>query len=266
LNDQVTDAVSRAIAERSNKPERAEWLRMLARVVDAASLAISALRPKVGDEVALFATPLYYTILDLCSAIELCAREQRSIAVPTLGRQMLDAYVDLINCFGKQGYVQQMLLADAENWAEQLKQASRGDNPFLRQFSEHPSLPTWRASHAAQIAEAKRKQVKRKSHEERFELADMSHAYFTVWKIFSADLHNNVTALINRHVEAGDNMTFVSSEGRTPYEMPTVTHACEVLINATDLVHKRYGDAGHDPFGPVRADFHALTQQELQHG
>jgi hypothetical protein len=237
---------------------------MLERLVRAADAGLPFLTVKVGDDSGAVASVLYFTILDLCSALEGCAKNGRSIACPTLARQIIDAYVDLVNVVDVEGYVAQMELADAQSWAQLLEHASRGTNPYLRSFTESPYLADWRRKHAQQINEARRHSVRRKEAEERFRLAGMEDEYFTVWKLLSASMHNNLSVLRSRHHQvAGNRIGFRSSQFNTPYELSAVSHACDLLVGATDFIHERYGAADADVLAKVREPWQELRRREL---
>lgn len=238
----------------------------LAALVDFAYRSLSELKAPIDDPRSEAVVLLYYTMLDLCNAIHLCAVHKRSIAVPTLARQVLDAYVDFTNAIGEEGirYVRRMELADDQNWLEALTEASSGKNAYYKSFTEAPQLVEWRKLHKDATKEAARQGLSRADAEERFREAELLPEYRSVWKILSASMHNNTSTLRSRHYErTGDSFEIVCSDGRAPYEISCLLHCTELLLNASEVLHEKWG-AGRKHFAAQRDRHDELARREAE--
>jgi hypothetical protein len=243
----IQEAVRRAIHESRTqglaRVTREQEIDLLEYVLQRCRERQTNLHGMLADEQARAAFALYLTMLDLARSIIVCATNRCSIAVPTLGRQLLDAFVDLKNTCASDTYVRHLNVKDMLGWKAALEQASTGRNAYFKSFYDASQLSTWRREHAEQAAQATREGIRELGIEDRFKRAGMTDVYHSVWKLLSAHVHNGISALSGRHFDVSEHgvVTVGPSEGRTPYEMPALTHSTELLIDASETIHGKYG-------------------------
>lgn len=227
-------------------PKREKWVELLKALDERISGHVTDLRWTNGDEQAVTATLLYRTMLEVSRAMRICVATKQSIAVPTLGRQVLDAFVDLLTVLNKKEHIDRMELTDALYWRDGLQQARRG-NEYFKSFATDPNLSGWQKSHAEQIDEAARRGVTQANIKDRFKDIGMETIYHSVWKHLSVHSHNNISSLRNRHLteRTAGVVEFVSSENHTPFEAAAVIQTCDFLLASSEALHDRYGKGGN---------------------
>lgn len=256
MANQIRDAVRRALRETRSLPlrddsteRRLEILRLLSVVLQLVKQHISKLTFDIEEPADRFSISLYLTILQLCDAILLVASAGPSIAIPTLARQILDAYVDLHNVLTHEGYWKRLELADDVSWQKGMQHASVGKNPYWDALSSSGTLLTeGRKLHADRIKQWIKEGVTQAAPKERFELAGMQREYHALWLMLSSYTHNNSSLLISRHfrIQENEQPQIEVTPNHVPFEQASIGHCAELLILASEKVHARHGDRALD--------------------
>jgi hypothetical protein len=245
--------------------KRRSILRLLSVVLETIKPQLPRLSFDIEKPVDRISISLYLTIIQLSDAMLLVASAGPSIAVPTLGRQALDAYVDLHNVLTHNDYWKRLELADDQSWLKGLQHASAGKNPYWTALSTSGSfLAEGRKEHADRIKQWTREGLKVAEAKERFELAGMEREYDALWLMLSSFAHNNSSLLISRHfrIREGERPEAEATPSQVPFEMACIGHSAELLILASEKIHARYGDRSLD-LSAARKASEELNQRML---
>lgn len=238
-NAAQTDAPRREKA----KSQRIENLAFLRLSVDSARAEMNHLHGSFHDAKDRISLSLYVTLFDLADAICLTASHRPSIAVPTLARQALDAYVDFINVLTHENYWKRLELMDDIKWKTALEHASAGRNPYLQSITEHDGLNEMRKAHTQQISEWERQSIKPLEPRERFCLAGMENEYQGIWANLSSAAHNNLSSVMSTRfdLDASRPRELILEPEIVPYESAAIAHTGYLLMEATEKIHRRNG-------------------------
>lgn len=254
MTTEIDKAVKRALEQSKDSSsqddgERHATIAYLALVAETVRPLVGQLTGRIKQPVDRIALSLYVTLIQLAESVKVIAERGPNIAVPTLARQALDAFVDLSNVLTHEHYWKRLEYADDLSWKKELEHASAPGNPFLRLISESgDTLVESRKLHGQRIAEWKRQGISEAKAEERFRLAGMESEYDALWLMLSAYMHNNVSLLMSRHfsVAANEPMQIDLQPARIPYEIACVAHVGEMLMMAAEKVHERFGSGPID--------------------
>lgn len=217
-------------------------LNLLTKVLDSVRPHLVHLSGDFNEPVDRMSISLYVTILQLADAMKLIASAGPSIAIPTLGRQALDAYVDLHNVLTHRNYWKCLELADDRSWMKALQHASAGQNEYFRSISKAGDLAERRKLFAQSIKNWQKKGVHVPSAKDRFVMAGMKQEYDAVWLMLSAFAHNNPSPLISRTFNLTNGVPQVEVSAReVPYELAAISHTADLLIWASEKIHQRFG-------------------------
>lgn len=136
---------------------------------------------------------LYATIIEQVDSAIVLIDSGRDAGVEGILRSCLEAYVDLQNLANDDSYSKQMEAHYHEQWRLVCKDAIGGANPFLSTIEA--DAPTRLQEHIDELA----KLPKPLSIKQRFDQANLSHIYYSVYNGLCSETHNNLRALIDRH-------------------------------------------------------------------
>lgn len=224
---------------------RTMYIEPLSRALIILRTASGELAGQISRPIDRAALCLYCTMLELAGDIETLARAKPSISIPTVTRQLLDAYVDLINVLDPKqpDYWRNLEVADARTWKIWLERASAGRNSYMRQVSQDEGLPATRRANAIKLKEQEDADASKLEAQCRFTLAGMKDVYEAVWSMLSAYAHNNMSCLFSRHfVESADgSYELYLAPDRVPYELACILQSVEFLADASERIHRRFG-------------------------
>lgn len=183
---------------------------------------------------------LYGSILELTGSSILLVDNRLITGVPVLQRAILEAYVDLVNLTDSPKYGYYLEVSYLKEWLKILEEAKIGKNEYLKSITDEPSLDEtiakWRS-------EKKKLEIEGYSAlriDQKFSRAQMGKEYKSVYNMLCSDSHNNMSALIKRHVERekGD-FSIVFYKAYTPDDSAVyVGTNAEILVRATLRVHE----------------------------
>lgn len=142
---------------------------------------------------------LHASIIELTSSAITLLKSGRTVGVNIIVRSMLDAYVDLINLITDPEYLDRMRANYHAEWLKPLRAGLASDDPHLTAFKDE-SFHDAIAHHQAEDAALRARGIRPIKARERFDKAGMGSTYPTVYNSLSADSHNNIRALIARHI------------------------------------------------------------------
>jgi len=185
---------------------------------------------------------LYATILELTASACILIREGVSIGVPILLRSALEASLDFANLASDRKYGYYMEAAERHEWTKMLRHAKEGNNPFLTAMAKRSEADDALNRMSRELAELKKKGYRPLGPKEKFEKANMEPIYQSMYNDLCCDSHNNIRALITRHMDvpphhedfAVDFCPPIDFEGILPY----VDTFCGIVMSTTETLHR----------------------------
>lgn len=203
---------------------------------------------------------LYGSILELTGSSIILIDRKLIAGVPILLRAILEAYIDLVNLVSNAQYGYHLEAAYLKEWLKLLVEAQGGKNEYLRELSESPNLSDQITRWREEQRKLKIKGYHTLSIEDKFRKAGMEKAYRSLYNSLCCDAHNNLRALINRHIErdAGDfSMVFYKDYSPDDSAVYVGTNA-EILVRASQVIHEFLNSPVQAEVARYRAEFDAL--------
>jgi len=172
--------------------------RALSTVIDAMRLVRfdSTKRPHV------YAVTLHATIVQLCGGCLALARTEHTAGVGVLLRSMFEGLVDLDNLVRDQNYFERMDAANLEQYLKLLRDSPT--NPLLSGLDKKHDLPRIIGEYQAQLDELRSRKRGQKDLRQRCVDVERGDEYQSIYLLYCLDAHNNVGALIDRHISSGE--------------------------------------------------------------
>lgn len=99
----------------------------------------------------LFMIALYGTIIELCGGFITLIDKKFYTCVPSIFRSIVEAHVELKNLYSEAEYGYFMEASRHDQWLKVLKEAKKGDNPFLADIHNWEQLDTEIDNHISTI-------------------------------------------------------------------------------------------------------------------
>ena len=185
---------------------------------------------------------LYGSLLELTGGLVKVIETKMGTTIPCVFRPLLEGYVDFRNLHADAAYIDNMHLAYHLGWLKVLEEARKGSNPFLESIAGNADVEERIASEKQAADELRAKGTKYLSILDRMKLAGMEDDYRSRYNFLCADTHNDVRALIGRHVQrTGDDFEIVFYKDVNEQKVaPYVISASEFLLDATDKIHDHF--------------------------
>lgn len=150
----------------------------------------------------VYAVCLHGSVLEMASAAITLLKEKQSSAVPVILRNLLEAYVDLVNITKSPDYLKHVFAAYYHEQKRILKVAiDRGEtNPYLEALANSDNLEVAYNLVAADLDALKDEGYDRLGVKERFDQADLMQLYESMYAYLCLHSHNNLTILERRHL------------------------------------------------------------------
>lgn len=200
------------------------------------------------------------SIIELTGAVIALVDRRLITGVPVLLRSVLEAYVDLHNLIDAPAYGYALELGHIKEWLKLLHEAKTGKNEYLAAIGEAPDLD-------ARITEWSRHRValENKGHrslriEQKFQRAGMAKEYRSIYNSLCCDAHNNLRALVDRHIEMNsEGFEVVYYKAYTPEDSVIyVGTNAELLIRSCEKVHEFFHSPVLNEVKVLRQEFNVL--------
>lgn len=145
----------------------------------------------------------YASMIEFSTSIYILAEAKVFTGIPSLFRVALECYVDLKNLIKNQNYINNLELSYLYQW-QKVTNAAKGGNPYLADIAQTENINKEIAQTSAKIQELEKDHYKDLNIFERFSLAGMEEEYHSLYNFWCCETHNNIRALIDRHVEIND--------------------------------------------------------------
>ncbi len=204
-----------------------------------------------------YAVVLLWAVLEYARDVVVLIQAARYGAIAIVVRSALDAYADIANLGDHPDYWEHLAAADASSWKQLLERASRGGNPMLKGLSEDDLLPVGRRNNAQELKALQAKGVEKLNIDERFERAQLTNEYESMYSMLSSEVHNNVSGLQSRYVDWDGESAWLVPTGETSrhshhYEDPCTLTMSEIVIQSTEKVLRLLGH-GTAVMSPARS-------------
>ena len=204
----------------------------------------------------LFMVALYGTILELCGGLISLVNEKFYTTIPSVFRAIVEAHVELKNLYSEAEYGYYMEASRYDQWINVLKEAKKGNNPYLAKIQKWEQLDTEIQKQKRALEDLKNKGYKALKVFERFIKADMENEYRSLYNFLSCDAHSNIRALISRHIDINNEDFKVVFYKDEPLEhhLSYLDTTAGIMIDSSVKVHelfetgqygivKKYGDS-----------------------
>jgi len=185
---------------------------------------------------------LYGTMLELHWSICVLIREGIAIGVPILLRTVVEAYLDFTNLANDRKYGYNLRAAERKEWIKILREAQKGGNPFLAGIASAPNLNQTLSEWEAELAKLKQDGYTPLGQDKKFAKANLSKVYKSVYNLLCCYSHNNLRALVSRHVNISPDETDFTVEYDAPVNMdrllPYVDSLCGIIVSSTETIHR----------------------------
>ncbi|MEO5322843.1 DUF5677 domain-containing protein [Mesorhizobium sp. CC13] len=211
---------------------------------------------------------LYMSMIEQAGSIILLIEKLKEAGVSAIFRSMLEAYVDLKNLANDSGYVGHLNAKYHEQWLKLMKEGHDNNNAFLAGLKDVPEFEKRMKSEREKLEALKASGRGPLTIFDKFKKAGVENVYRSYYNMLCADAHNDVRALVDRHLEVnGDDFEVVGyREVTLPDFEPILDSAAGSLMEATDVVHA-YSKSGLDEeVKALRAELDAIRKDIVDRG
>jgi len=191
----------------------------------------------------LCAVCLYGTIFEISLACLTLLKDERThAAIPILLRNLMEAYIDLINLVKCPEYV---LVMNA-NYLEQKRRLFNAaindghENPFFEPFAEYEKLDDDYNEIKEDLKDWKEHGIEPIDVKQRFRRAGMKNQYAPIYMLLCSHSHNNIDALEKRHIKKsnGDYQVHCFKRWEEKELLPFLSHISIILFDSLKLIGK----------------------------
>ena len=187
---------------------------------------------------------LYGTILEISHAIQTSIESDSAIGTPILLRSQLEACVDFTNLAADRTYGYHLDAANLNEWIKILKEAQKGKNLYLKEIGEMADLDQHLADLDGQLEKLKKAGYLPLKNFQKFERSGLAHEYKSLYNFLCCHSHNNLRALIERHVAilndgADIELQFFPLVGLSDM-LQYFDSAAGILVEATVGIHQAF--------------------------
>ncbi len=210
---------------------------------------------------------LYSTMLELLGSACILIRAGVHVGVPILLRSSLEAYADFSNLSKQREYGYHMRAAELQEWIRVHRAADDPENPYLKGLSDAPGRDAILSQWESELAELKEKDFRPLQQKEKFEQAGLEQLYRSVYNSLCCDSHNNIRALVSRHIDiSSDESDFeieLYATMRPERLLPYVATFCRCIVNATEIVHGCLGAECEGPLLGLKASYQRVFRDQI---
>ena len=206
---------------------------------------IQHLRINLRRREHLYSFSLYLSMIDYAAGIAALRQTDGAIAVASLTRSVMDAFVDIENIQRDHRFCDYLEYSSAKDTARMLKKAKLEDNPYLQAIKEDPQFNDSALQEAESIIAAlePKLEARRITTESKYAKVKRMHEYDAIFRELSGDVHNTVQTAISRRFEVdGEKERLVlRSAPYVRFELACLILVAEALVNASEVLLKMCG-------------------------
>lgn len=202
---------------------------------------------------------LYGSMLELLGSTCILIQEEAHIAIPILLRSFIEAYLDFVNLASDKTYGFNMDAAEAKEWITLLSEAKTGANPFLKNIASDEEIASALSQQVQKRCQLKLDGYNPLSQEDKFNKANLSPLYRSVFNSLCCDSHNNIRSLVSRHINISTDQQDFSVEFYRrikPDELYfQIALFCNFMISATGILNTALKVVNQSAFDELRIKY-----------
>jgi hypothetical protein len=167
----------------------------------AATEEMSSFKIDLSKAVNRTIAALYATIYEETEAGIVLYEAKKYTGAQLILRPLLEAHVDLVALIRDPSYIEHMAASHDKELHRLLKHGFAGANPFLKPYWNNANVKMELEALEQRLKERKDRNIAALRVDERFALADMTEEYQSAYNDLCCQSHNNLRALMQRHVE-----------------------------------------------------------------
>ncbi len=213
----------------------------------------------------LYLIGLYISLIELTSCIVTLVDKRRFAGIPALFRSFLEAFVDFKNMSCDESYVNYMQAKFHYEWIKVLDQAKNNSNPFLSQYSEWKDLDSEINEHKTELDRLKNNGYVPLAVYQRFEKAGMAHEYSSLYNFLCSEAHNDIRALVNRHIEINqscDDYSVVGYKNQSVSDFAVhLDSTAGILLESSLRIQSFFGNDKPEELKPFEDELNQLRNE-----
>ncbi|HUU84137.1 MAG TPA: DUF5677 domain-containing protein [Phycisphaerae bacterium] len=213
---------------------------------------------------------LYGTMLELLGSACVLIREDIPVGVPILLRTAIEAYLDFVNLVKDRKYGYYMRAAELREWTKILREAQTGENPFLARIARVPKLKDVLTQCDADLEKLKNDGFTPLGQKDKFDKAEAKPVYRSVYNFLCCHSHNNMRALVSRHIDISEDQTDFDVQVYAPVSfdalLPYIDTFCGITMISTEAIHRVLRSHAHARVEGLRQELTERRMAILSHG
>lgn len=208
---------------------------------------------------------LYLSIVELSGCIPVLLDGKHGIGIPPIFRTLLDTHIEFINLSADKRYGYYMEISYSHQWLILLQEAQSGNNPYLVGLSSVSELNSRVREHQETVKELKSKGYRVLTVRERFERAGQLDQHKSIYNSLCNNDHPNIRALIDRHLEIGDedfSVVMYKDNSEVNYQ-EYIVHACAILLDSSYCIHNVFFSGKVDAVKEMMDEFAQVMKDRL---
>ena len=185
---------------------------------------------------------LYGTMIELLGSICVLTRESIGIGIPILLRSAVEANLDFVNLANDKKYGNHLRAAEIKEWIKILHEAKDGHNPFLAGIAGATNIDETLRQWESEFTKLKQDGYRPLNQFDKFDKATLNPVYRSVYNFLCCHSHNNLRALMSRHMNISPDRTDFNVEYYAPLDMdqliPYLDSLSGIIISSTEMIHR----------------------------
>jgi len=210
----------------------------------------------------LYLTMLYVSIVELTDCIFILVQAKEYAGIPSLFRSLLEAFVDFKNLTHNESYANHMLARSHDEWIRVLNKARSSSNPFLAKYSTWKDIDSQIDQHKAELDRLKKNGYGPLKVSQCFKQAGMAQVYSSVYNFLCSEAHNDIRALIMRHVDINkscNDYSVVGYKNRCVSEFAAyLDSTAGILLESSLGIHSFFGNDKPEELQAFEAEYNQL--------
>ncbi|VEL96883.1 hypothetical protein ALT761_01876 [Alteromonas sp. 76-1] len=150
---------------------------------------------------------LYCSVVENSDTLLVLQKKRKGVALPTVTRSLMEAFVDLKNLTNDKGYGYFLDVAYYKEWLRVTTAAKNPDNALLQELSQATEFEQQVKEWEEKLDALKAQGYIKLSQYKKFEKAEMIDEYASIYNFLCAHSHNNQRALIDRYLVPNEDKT-----------------------------------------------------------
>jgi len=160
-----------------------------------------------------------------------------------------------------------MRAAELYEWIKILREAKKRQNPFFSDIAQIPNLDEVIVQWESELSELKRKQFSPLNQKQKFDKAELEPVYQSVYNFLCCHSHNNIRALVSRHIDIAADKRDFQVEYYAPVNLdtllPYIDSFCGIIMSSTETIHNILQSDATDQVDALKKELDEKRKQIL---